>query len=203
MSHTLPSSAPAKLLCFASNISSHPCLNFILPFMSYRTTNHCHSVFRSPLLSSSGFNCDLLWCCCLHDCYSNTTSPAPLLSINLYTLPSLRSLPLHRFSLIALWYLARSNGLWAQIYILVTWSFSSPPLCMSVAAPLEQRGSIFIQSTPPSACASDMKSFSHEDEPWVSIHTSVCIWNFIYCIWSCNIFTTKNALTTPEGVVSF
>lgn len=59
---------------------------------------------------------------------SNTTSPAPLPSINLYTLSSLPSLPLHHFSLIALWYLARSNGLWAQIYILVTWSFSPPTL---------------------------------------------------------------------------
>lgn len=135
---------------------------------------------------------------------SNSTWPAPLPSINLHTLPSPPSLPLHRFSLIALWYLARSNGLGAQIYILVTWSFSSPPLCMSVAAPLEQRGSIFIQSTPPSACASYMKSLSHEDEPRVSIHSSVCIWNFIYFIWSCNIFTTKSALTTPgwgDGII--
>lgn len=77
--------------------------------------------------------------------------------------------------------------------------FLFPSLCMSVAAPLEHRGNIFIQSTPPSACASYMESLSHEDEPSVSIHSSGFIRIFIYFIWFFNNFTTRDVLTTRGG----
>lgn len=77
--------------------------------------------------------------------------------------------------------------------------FLFPSLCMSVAAPLEQRGNIYIQSTPPSACASYTESLSRGDEPSVSIHSSGFIRIFIYFIWFFKNFTTRGVLTTRGG----
>lgn len=117
----------------------------------------------------------------LHPPSQSAHTPLPLFPASLY-----------HFSLIILWYLAHSNELEAlPTFIFLSLDLSLP---LSVAAPLEQHGSIFIQSTPPSVYPSHMKSLSCEDVPWVSLHPYGSIWNCIHFIQFSNKFATRTTL---------
>lgn len=74
--------------------------------------------------------------------------------------------------------------------------FRFPSLCIPVAAPLEQRGSIVIRSTPRSVYPCHMKSLSHDEEPWVSTRPSGSICNCIHFVWFSDKCAKSHAPTT-------
>lgn len=200
MSHTLPSFVPVEVLLFIFFNHVYLVLNsqYFIPVHSsihLLRTNSLRSSGRLLFLSF-GFYCDLICLCRLHDCHGMQDTQSSLSFIPSINLHTLLCLPRLTPSFLINRFMISSSQEWAwsvaKIYILVTWSLRF----LSLSLPLEQRSSIFIQSTPPSVYLSHVKPLSREDVPWVSVHPPGFIWNRFHFIRFSYKFARRAVLPT-------